>query len=950
MRKLISLPAGMAPLFHELEKLNSETWFCDSDPAGEKVGSGGGTAHLLREAYQKSGFTGSFKAWLEAEQSLVIHSGGESRRLPAYAPYGKSLLPMPVFRWSKGQHLDQKLLDFQSAYYERILKNAPGSYSLLIGSGDVMFLSSDRFHNLPEADVLLFGIWVDDAVASRHGVFFSRKEQQDLLAFVKQKPSKEELRDFSREYFYLMDSGIVLMNSETTLKLMKKAGWDEKSQSFPGGKPGFYDLYSDMLTAFGNESDSKDPEFDDLSVKLVPLQEGEFYHFGSNSDLMDSSLRLQNRVTDQRLKYAGESDHHPSIFQQNADIHVRFGSEQHMLWIENSYIPDTWKLSHHHILTGIPQNSWVINLPAYFCLDIVPLAGGRYCIRSYGFDDRFRGSVQEGEQWMNQPLAQWMKQRNIRSGEAGIGEDQPIYELPLFPVVTMEEIPGMLGLLLNPSEDPGPWRDAKRLSARELSEQADAKALYRQRQELKNLALPRLAANHHKSIFYYLDLEQTSFNYRESGLELPLELSPGEPLIKRINDAMFRSRVYGNRVQAKEYEKKAFGILREEMIKTLHSDPPVPVRKVLDDQILWGRSPVRLDLAGGWTDTPPFCIMEGGKVVNLSVELNGQLPLQVYARPLEEARIVLRSIDLGEKLEINSFRELHDYDRLGGGFSIPKAALVLSGFGPRFSDHRYPDLSSQLKAFGCGIEISLLAAIPKGSGLGTSSNLAATVLGTFSDFCGLNWDKHELAYRTLILEQMLTTGGGWQDQFGGIFNGIKLLETEPGIRQNPGIKWLPEQLFTRRETKEMMLLYYTGVTRVARDILGEIVKAMFLNSSGHLEIFSEMKVHARETFNTILGNDYEGLAEKVAISWDLNQRLDQGTNPPVIRAITSRVDDYLLGYKLLGAGGGGYLIMFAKSAEAALKARRELESNPPNARARFVDFSISGTGLQVSRS
>ncbi|MEA3463060.1 MAG: bifunctional fucokinase/L-fucose-1-P-guanylyltransferase, partial [Bacteroidota bacterium] len=136
----------------------------------------------------------------------------------------------------------------------------------------------------------------------------------------------------------------------------------------------------------------------------------------------------------------------------------------------------------------------------------------------------------------------------------------------------------------------------------------------------------------------------------------------------------------------------------------------------------------------------------------------------------------------------------------------------------------------------------------------------------------------------------------------------------------------------------------------ARDILGEIVKAMFLNSSSHLEIFSEMKVHARETFNTILGNDYEGLAEKVAISWMLNQRLDEGTNPPVIRAITKRVDDYLLGYKLLGAGGGGYLMMFAKSAEAALKARKNLESNPPNARARFVDFSISGSGLQVSRS
>ena len=413
---------------------------------------------------------------------------------------------------------------------------------------------------------------------------------------------------------------------------------------------------------------------------------------------------------------------------------------------------------------------------------------------------------------------------------------------------------------------------------------------------------------------------------------------------------MFRALAIEDSSKAGEHEQLAFGILREELISTLKSQGISPHRNVLDDQILWGRSPVRLDLAGGWTDTPPYCIMEGGKVVNLSVELNGQLPLQVFARPLSEPKIVLRSIDLGEKIEINSFEELQGYNRVGGGFSIPMAALVLSGFGPGFTQKEYPNLQAQLKAFGCGIEMSLLAAIPKGSGLGTSSNLAATVLGTLSEFCGLNWDKHDVAYRTLILEQMLTSGGGWQDQYGGIFPGVKLLETGPGILQKPSIKWLSDQLFSNRETSEMMLLYYTGVTRVARDILSEIVKGMFLNSSRHLAIFSEMKEHARETFETILRNDYEGVAARVAHSWELNQRLDEGTNPRVIQEITGKVDDLLLGYKLLGAGGGGYLLMFAKSAEAALQTRRLLESKPPNRRARFVDFSVSDTGFQVSRS
>ena len=75
----------------------------------------------------------------------------------------------------------------------------------------------------------------------------------------------------------------------------------------------------------------------------------------------------------------------------------------------------------------------------------------------------------------------------------------------------------------------------------------------------------------------------------------------------------------------------------------------------------------------------------------------------------------------------------------------------------------------------------MLSAIPAGSGLGTSSILASTVLGSLNDFCGLGWDKNEIGRRTLVLEQLLTTGGGWQDQFGGLLAGVKLLQTQRGF-------------------------------------------------------------------------------------------------------------------------------------------------------------------------
>ena len=136
--------------------------------------------------------------------------------------------------------------------------------------------------------------------------------------------------------------------------------------------------------------------------------------------------------------------------------------------------------------------------------------------------------------------------------------------------------------------------------------------------------------------------------------------------------------------------------------------------------------------------------------------------------------------------------------------------------------------------------------------LGTSSILAATVLGALSDFCGLAWDKNEIGNRTLILEQLLTTGGGWQDQYGGVLHGLKLLQTGEGFHQNPSVRWLPEYLFTEPEYRVCHLLYYTGITRTAKDILAEIVRGMFLNSGSHLRLLSEMKVHALDMYEAIL--------------------------------------------------------------------------------------------------
>jgi galactokinase/mevalonate kinase-like predicted kinase len=337
-------------------------------------------------------------------------------------------------------------------------------------------------------------------------------------------------------------------------------------------------------------------------------------------------------------------------------------------------------------------------------------------------------------------------------------------------------------------------------------------------------------------------------------------------------------------------------------------------------------------------------------VVNIAIELNGQQPLQTYVKPSDGYRIVLRSIDLGAMEIISTWEELADFAKVGSPFSIPKAALALAGFLPSFCQKKYRSLEEQLREFGCGIEVTLLSAIPAGSGLGTSSILAATVLGAIGDFCGLAWSKNEICNRTLVLEQMLTTGGGWQDQYGGVLHGVKLLPTQDGFEQTPEISWLSDNLFTDPQYQPCHLLYYTGITRTAKKILAEIVRGMFLYDTERLELLGEMKQHANNMAQAIMRGSFSQLGSLVGTTWHQNQLLDSGTNPPQVQAIIEKVQDLCLGLKLPGAGGGGFLYMIAKDPVAALRIRDILTRERPNDRARFVEMSLSRTGMQLSRS
>ncbi|MEP4892250.1 MAG: bifunctional fucokinase/fucose-1-phosphate guanylyltransferase [Aliiglaciecola sp.] len=955
MKNLLSLPPNLTHYFHQIENKDQSQWFCSSDLENTPLGSGGGTSWLLKQCWQNDNVE-NFSEWLGNDKRIIIHAGGQSRRLPSYAPSGKILTPIPIFRWERGQKIDQNLLDLQVPLYKKILEKTPSNLNTVIASGDVYIRSEGKITELPDVDIACYGLWVNAELAKNHGVFVCDKSNPQDLLYMLQKPSIEELQELSQDKLYLMDIGIWVLSDKAIEVLVKRSGYskDDKGNLVISKPLNFYDLYGDFGLEIGQKDNGNDPELNDLSVAILPLPKGEFYHFGTSKELISSTLAIQNRVIDQRVIFHKDAKPHPSMFIQNAEVKVSLHAQQRNLWIENSFIGEKWELDSNHIITGIPQNDWEIKLPNSISLDIVPIDEDLFCIRPYGFNDKFRGEVGAADtNWMESSIQTWLSDRDLSLDDLSINERTDIQSANIFPVVTKKELTeALITFMLSGGDSTirSEYVNHERISATDISDRANLKRLYAQREAFRKENYPLLHKNFEKSVIYQIDLDDVAKRVAKDNIQLSNDNTPSDPFLK-MHEFMFQAKIkqYQNKPYSNE-EQKAFNILQENIINTLPCNNLTPELNVYRDQIVWGRSPIRIDLAGGWTDTPPYSLMHGGAVVNMAIELNGQPPLQVYIKPSKEKKIILRSIDIGTREDISTYEELSRFDEIGSAFSIPKGALCLAGFHPNYSANKYNSLIDQLNEFGSGIEISTLAAIPKGSGLGTSSILAATVLGALSDFCGFAWDRNEVSHRTLVLEQLLTTGGGWQDQYGGVLPGIKLIHTEKGNSQLPEIKWAPEFVFSNPENKAKMLLYYTGITRVAKNILSEIVKGMFLNENENNALLAEMKQHAFDTFDVLQRGNFDKFSNSVAHTWLQNQQLDAGTNPPEVQKIISHIDDYTSSYKLPGAGGGGYILIIAKDQDAAGKIRQTLISNPPNNLARFVDIDLSRTGLQVTRS
>lgn len=197
--------------------------------------------------------------------------------------------------------------------------------------------------------------------------------------------------------------------------------------------------------------------------------------------------------------------------------------------------------------------------------------------------------------------------------------------------------------------------------------------------------------------------------------------------------------------------------------------------------------------------------------------------------------------------------------------------------------------------------------VPKGSGLGTSSILAAACVKALSGFLGISYTEKDICCRVLAMEQMMSTGGGWQDQVGGMMEGIKFITTRPGLRQDIHVEHVALQEETRQELNDRLVLIYTGQRRLARNLLRDVVGRYIGNEPEALEALEEIQRTAALMRFELERGHIDDFAHLLSRHWELSKQLDAGSSNTLIEQIFGAVDDMLEGKMICGAGGGGFL-------------------------------------------
>jgi D-glycero-alpha-D-manno-heptose-7-phosphate kinase len=340
-------------------------------------------------------------------------------------------------------------------------------------------------------------------------------------------------------------------------------------------------------------------------------------------------------------------------------------------------------------------------------------------------------------------------------------------------------------------------------------------------------------------------------------------------------------------------------------------------------RVIRARAPVRLDLAGGWTDVPPFSEREGGAVVNIAI--NRYCYVTAAPRP---RGVALRSIDFDTEAEADRL------DALGedSGLALLKASFDVAR-----------EAAGGLAALGdeLGVDLLVRCDAPPGSGTGSSASVGVAVAGALAAFGGAPLAPHEAALRAIRAErQLVHIAGGTQDQYAAAHGGANYMTfQDPAAFVSP-LRLAPA---TIAELEKRLVLGYTGVSRVSGDIVAKVMGEYLAGTPRTVGALRRLRLLAGVVKEALLGGDVDSLGEALADNWRCQQDLHPSvTNSGIDALYTRAVAAGAMGGKALGAGGGGCVLFLAR-ADHEHAVRRALAT----AGTQLLDFSFEAAGLHV---
>ncbi len=339
--------------------------------------------------------------------------------------------------------------------------------------------------------------------------------------------------------------------------------------------------------------------------------------------------------------------------------------------------------------------------------------------------------------------------------------------------------------------------------------------------------------------------------------------------------------------------------------------------------ILRSKAPLRMSFAGGGTDVSPYPEERGGAVLNCTIDKFAYCTLEYDLG--ESGTASVESLDFDQKIRYEMPSDLV----YNGELDLAKAALKV--LLPNAGNH---GISDRLHLF-------LHSDAPAGTGLGGSSAMCVALVGALQRYLRepvTSYEVAELAYR--IEREELRLKGGRQDQYTAAFGGFNFMEFERDRTIVNPLKIQPDVL---NELAYRLLLCYTGTVHSSEQIIERQQRNYTERKADTVEALDATKQLAIEMKNELLRGNLDQMGRLLDTGWQFKKKFTEGiSNPQVDRLYARAREAGALGGKLLGAGGGGYILLFCD-----FERRANVEKAVVEAGGRVSTFSLEPNGLQT---